>query len=201
VCCTVRGGAGVFDTGVSLLALSGVFLVSQLSEAAARQLALLSTASSFPQGPILTFRCCLQRRGTCIAQTNERGRGGRDSWHLQLCHAVPSLSNPKSGVQEPPHCTARLLPVATLVSPGILLAELGNGPSRAEVVVLAPSRAGSSRQAGAEALSSLPGLRRPLPWKAAGGLQNRHQHLFFFFILTCAAVLGRVRNQFWKRLQ
>lgn len=43
--CTIRGGAGVFDTGVSPLALSRIFLVSHLIETAAHQLAPLSTAS------------------------------------------------------------------------------------------------------------------------------------------------------------
>lgn len=43
----------------------------------------------------------------------------------------------------------------------------------------APSRPGSSRQA--ESLPSLLGPRMPLPWQAAGKLQDMNQHLFIFF--------------------
>lgn len=73
---TIRGKAGIFDTGVSLLALSRVYLVSQLIETAAHQLAPLSMSNCFPQVPIVTSHYHLQGRGRCRVLPNERGRGG-----------------------------------------------------------------------------------------------------------------------------
>lgn len=93
----LEGGAGIFGTEVSLLALSRDLLVSQLIETAAHQLAPLGMASCAPQVPVVSSCCHLQGRGRCRALTNERGRDGQGDRQLQLSPTAPSFSTPNSG--------------------------------------------------------------------------------------------------------
>lgn len=92
---TIRGKAGIFDTGVSLLALSRVYLVSQLIETAAHQLAPLSMSNCFPQVPIVTSHYHLQGRGRCRVLMREAEVADVISTSSSAMLCLPSLSTPK----------------------------------------------------------------------------------------------------------
>lgn len=191
--CNVRGGAGVFDPGVSLLALYRSCFGKSAYWNCSPPACSFEHGQLFPLGAHCYLSLLSTGEGRCRALTNEWGGGGRGDHHLQLSHAVPSSLTPNLGCRSlpgaPPASSQwpdRWVPVYFWLSWEMVL-------PKPLLQALALSRPGSSWQAGAEALPSLLGPCVPPPWQAAGNLQNMDQHNFSF--------LCELLRLSWKELE